>query len=374
MAIAEVSGNPAPGETVDIYAADKTTWLGRGAYSPASQIRARIWTFDKNENIDQAFFDKKIADALARRKDDIERGALTAYRLAAAEADGLPGCVIDVYADFAVFEILSAGAEYCKEMIFEAVKRNMPGISLYERSDSDVRKKEGLELRCGVISGKEPEEYTEISENCGMKFLVDIKGGHKTGHYLDQRMNRLALMKHCKDKNVLNCFSYTGGFSLYALKGGCKSVKNVDVSAKALETAKKNVANNHLDPGRAKFIKADVFDYLRKAAEAGEKFDVIVLDPPKFVDNKRKLVSGCRGYKDIAMLAFKLLSKGGILQSYSCSGLVDPALFQKITADAALDAGRDARIIERLEQAPDHPVPLPFPEALYLKGLTVMAD
>jgi 23S rRNA (cytosine1962-C5)-methyltransferase len=372
-AIAKIEGNPQSGETVEIYSSIGS-WLARGSYSPESQIRVRIWTFDQDQKINEKFFEDRIRNALDKRQQLIKTKELSAYRLIAAESDGLPGTIIDIYNNYIVCELLSAGIEFQRKNLFSALKKIFPDFNIYERSDVAVRKKEGLQERKGVISGEEPPEMVEISENNGMKIFVDLKNGHKTGYYLDQRDNRASLQKYCDGAKVLNCFCYTGGFSLYALKGHAKQVYNVDVSRPALEIAKKNIMNNHLDIGRVKFLEEDVFKYLRRLVEQKEKFDVIVLDPPKFIENKNQLVRGSRGYKDINMLAFKLLNHGGVLQTYSCSGLMTPELFQKIVADAALDAGVNGQIIEKLSQASDHPVALPYPEGLYLKGLTVKVD
>lgn len=372
-AIAKIEGNPQSGETVEIYSSIGS-WLARGSYSPESQIRVRIWTFDQDQKINEKFFEDRIRNALDKRQQLIKTKELSAYRLIAAESDGLPGTIIDIYNNYIVCELLSAGIEFQRKNLFSALKKIFPDFNIYERSDVAVRKKEGLQERKGVISGEEPPEMVEISENNGMKIFVDLKNGHKTGYYLDQRDNRASLQKYCDGAKVLNCFCYTGGFSLYALKGHAKQVYNVDVSRPALEIAKKNIMNNHLDIGRVKFLEEDVFKYLRRLVEQNEKFDVIVLDPPKFIENKNQLVRGSRGYKDINMLAFKLLNHGGVLQTYSCSGLMTPELFQKIVADAALDAGVNGQIIEKLSQASDHPVALPYPEGLYLKGLTVKVD
>lgn len=372
-AIESFDENIKPGETIDVYD-HNDTWLARAAYSPASQIRARVWTFNHEEKIDLSFFINRLKQALKRREDLIARKELSAYRLIDAESDGLPGVIADVYNNYIVLELLSCGIEYHRKTFIQALREVFPDHNIYERSDVAVRKKEGLAERKGLIFGTEPPEQIEITENNGIKIFVDIKNGHKTGYYLDQRDNRQSLEKYCNGKKVLNCFCYTGGFALYALKGKAKQVWNVDVSEPALNIAKQNVMNNHLDIGRVKTVKEDVFKFLRKMVEKKETFDVIVLDPPKFIENKNQVVSGARGYKDINMLAFQLLSSGGILQTYSCSGLMTSELFQKVIADAALDAGRHGQIIERLSQASDHPVSLPYPEAFYLKGLTIKVD
>lgn len=369
-AVREVVNPPENGADIDIYAADGS-FLARASYSPNSQIRARVWSFNAEEKIDQQFFERKIREAAEARTLMLEETGMSACRLVDAESDGLPGLIIDRYNNFLVLEVLSAGAEYHLKDITSALRNINPDDNIYERSDVEVRTKEGLESRKGVIYGEEPPEELAIKENGGMQILVNIKEGHKTGYYLDQRDNRAALSKYCKGKSVLNCFSYTGGFSLYALRGRAKSVANVDVSQKALDIAKKNIVLNHLDPGRVKFIREDVFAFLRKEKKAGHTYDVIVLDPPKFAESKSQLDKACRGYKDINMIAASIINPGGYLMTYSCSGHMTPDLFQKVVADALLDAGRDGQIVEFLTQASDHPVALPYPEALYLKGLVV---
>ena len=369
-AVREVVNPPENGADIDIYAADGS-FLARASYSPNSQIRARVWSFNAEEKIDQQFFERKIREAAEAITLMLEETGMSACRLVDAESDGLPGLIIDRYNNFLVLEVLSAGAEYHLKDITSALRNIYPDDNIYERSDVEVRTKEGLESRKGVIYGEEPPEELAIKENGGMQILVNIKEGHKTGYYLDQRDNRAALSKYCKGKSVLNCFSYTGGFSLYALRGRAKSVANVDVSQKALDIAKKNIVLNHLDPGRVKFIREDVFAFLRKEKKAGHTYDVIVLDPPKFAESKSQLDKACRGYKDINMIAASIINPGGYLMTYSCSGHMTPDLFQKVVADALLDAGRDGQIVEFLTQASDHPVALPYPEALYLKGLVV---
>ncbi|AMF94573.1 methyltransferase domain-containing protein [Vibrio fluvialis] len=365
--ISKIEGEPGLGDTVDVYT-HEGQWLAKAAYSPHSQIRARVWSFEK-EAIDTAFFVKRIQQAQLLRDDLIERDGLTGYRLIAAESDGLPGITIDKYQDFLVCQLLSAGAESQKDALVEALKQCFPTCSIYERSDVAVRKKEGLEERVGVLHGELPPKSVVIEEN-GVKISVDIVGGHKTGFYLDQRDSRFQSMKYVKNKDVLNCFSYTGGFGLYALKGGAKRVINADVSQPALDTAKFNAELNEFDISkkRAVFLNADVFKLLREYRDQGTKFDVVIMDPPKFAESKAQLNGACRGYKDINMLAMQILNPGGTLLTYSCSGLMDQVLFQKIIADAALDAGRNVKFIERFEQAADHPTDTAYPEGFYLKG------
>ncbi|MGL0947869.1 class I SAM-dependent methyltransferase [Vibrio vulnificus] len=365
--IDRVEGNPQLGETVDVYGHDGK-WLAKAAYSPESQIRARVWSFEKQE-INKAFFVKRIQDAQLLREDVIERDGLTGYRLIAAESDGMPGVTIDRYQNFFVCQLLSAGAEYQKQNIVDALVEVFPDCNVYERSDVSVRKKEGLKETTGVLHGEIPPKSVVIEEN-GVKISVDIVGGHKTGFYLDQRDSRQQAMKYVKDKEVLNCFSYTGGFGLYALKGGAKRVINADVSQPALDTAKFNAELNEFDISkkRAVFLNADVFKLLREYRDQGTKFDVVIMDPPKFAESKAQLNGACRGYKDINMLAMQILNPGGTLLTYSCSGLMDQVLFQKIIADAAVDAGRSVKFVERFEQAADHPTDTAYPEGFYLKG------
>ncbi|EGQ8174196.1 23S rRNA methyltransferase [Vibrio vulnificus CladeA-yb158] len=365
--IDRVEGNPQLGETVDVYGHDGK-WLAKAAYSPESQIRARVWSFDKQE-INKAFFVKRIQEAQLLREDVIVRDGLTGYRLIAAESDGMPGVTIDRYQNFFVCQLLSAGAEHQKQNIVDALIEVFPDCNVYERSDVSVRKKEGLQETTGVLHGEMPPKSVVIEEN-GVKISVDIVGGHKTGFYLDQRDSRQQAMKYVKDKEVLNCFSYTGGFGLYALKGGAKRVINADVSQPALDTAKFNAELNEFDISkkRAVFLNADVFKLLREYRDQGTKFDVVIMDPPKFAESKAQLNGACRGYKDINMLAMQILKPGGTLLTYSCSGLMDQVLFQKIIADAAVDAGRSVKFVERFEQAADHPTDTAYPEGFYLKG------
>ncbi|ARN65806.1 TPA: class I SAM-dependent methyltransferase [Vibrio vulnificus] len=365
--IDRVEGNPQLGETVDVYGHDGK-WLAKAAYSPESQIRARVWSFEK-QDVNRAFFVKRIQDAQLLREDVIERDGLTGYRLIAAESDGMPGVTIDRYQNFFVCQLLSAGAEHQKQNIVDALIEVFPDCNVYERSDVSVRKKEGLQETTGVLHGEMPPKSVVIEEN-GVKISVDIVGGHKTGFYLDQRDSRQQAMKYVKDKEVLNCFSYTGGFGLYALKGGAKRVINADVSQPALDTAKFNAELNEFDISkkRAVFLNADVFKLLREYRDQGTKFDVVIMDPPKFAESKAQLNGACRGYKDINMLAMQILNPGGTLLTYSCSGLMDQVLFQKIIADAAVDAGRSVKFVERFEQAADHPTDTAYPEGFYLKG------
>ena len=365
-AVAAVSGAPMPGDTVEVYSFEGN-WLARASYSPVSKIRARVWTFDQAEPIDQAFFDRRIDAATAYRKQLALQEKTDTWRLVHGEADGLPGCVIDRYGDFVVCQFLCAGSEAAREMILASLKRDSSIRGIYERSDTDARERDGLNSRCGLLWGEEPPELVTIHEN-GVQFLADLRNGHKTGFYLDQRENRAAL-PCCCGADVLNCFCYTGGFGLRAAKEGAKSVTQVDLSAPALELARRNAALNGFDEAVFTYTKADVFEQLRKFRDMGRQFDVVILDPPKFAETPKQLEKAARGYKDINLLGAKLTRSGGFLVTFSCSGAMMPELFAKIVGDAARDAGRTARIVKVMGQAPDHPVTLDFPEGRYLTGL-----
>lgn len=364
-AIKEVIGDPQLGETVDLLD-ENNKWLAKAAYSPHSQIRARIWSFDQNQEINFDFFKAKIERALFIRQPMIKQAQTTGYRLLCAESDGIPGLTVDVYNTTLVCQILSAGVEANKDIIVEALKAVFPDHVIYERSDVDVRQKEGLKNRRGEIYGT--LQSPQIIEENGIKAYVDIENGHKTGFYLDQRDNRKTLEKYVDDKTVLNCFSYTGTFGLTALKGGAKHVTQVDMSQSALDIAAKNIDLNGFDQSKVSLVKHDVFKLIRKYREEGKTFDVIIMDPPKFAESKAQLRGACRGYKDINMIAMQLLNPGGLLLSFSCSGLMEPTLFQKILADAALDANREMVFIEKLSQAQDHIISSVYPEGYYLKG------
>jgi len=365
-AVTRVEGKANSGDTIDIVDSHGK-WLARGAYSPSSQIRARVWTFRQDEDIDIEFFVRRLQQAQSWRNWIAKRDGLDGYRLIAGESDGMPGITIDRFQNFLVLQLLSAGAEYQRAPLLAALQKCYPECAIWDRSDVAVRKKEGLELTQGHVIGAEPPALLPIQEH-GMSLLVDIKQGHKTGFYLDQRDSRLAARKYAEGRKVLNCFSYTGAFAVSALMGGCEKVTNVDTSQDALDIARQNVELNNLDLSKAEFVREDVFQLLRKYRAEGVQFDMIVMDPPKFVENKSQLASACRGYKDINMLALQLLRPGGILLSFSCSGLLPTDLFQKILADAALDANREIQFVEQFRQAADHPVIGSYPEGLYLKG------
>jgi 23S rRNA (cytosine1962-C5)-methyltransferase len=290
------------------------------------------------------------------------------YRLIHGESDGIAGLIVDRYNDVLVLQSLTAGSEFWKETIADLLVEETGAQNIYERSDADVRELEGLKPISGVLRGTIPDSRITILEH-NLKFKVDVQHGHKTGFYLDQRANRQRVSELSKDRDVLNCFCYTGGFSLNALANGAKSVLSVDSSADALSLLEENIALNNLPAERHTSLEGDVFQLLRKFRDENRSFDMIILDPPRFAPTAAHAEKAARAYKDINLLAFKLLRSAGILVTFSCSGGVDAALFQKIVASAALDAGVDASIIEHLSQGNDHPVSLHFPEGTYLKGL-----
>ena len=363
-------GKADPGETVRVEASDGR-FLGWGAYSPSSSIRVRVWSFDENERIDAAFFARRIAAAIAvRARLPI---ASDGVRLVHGEADGLPGLIVDRYADTLVAQFLFAGSERWKVTLADALLRATGLARLYERSDSGVRGLEGLAAASGWLRGDGPTALT-IREH-DWRLSLDIADGHKTGFYLDQRDNRRAFadaVRHYGCRRVLNCYSYSGGFTVAALVAGAQSVLSVDSSAPALERARANVALNGFEPSRAEFAEADVNTLLREQLEAGQRYGAIVLDPPKFAPTAAHAERAARAYKDINRLALKLLAPGGLLFTFSCSGGIDPQLFHKIVAGAGLDAGVDGLIVQRLSAAPDHPMTITFPEGQYLKGLVVV--
>ncbi len=371
--VGRLEGRARPGDTVEVLA-DNLRPLGRAAYSPHSQIRARFWTFDAEESVDDVFFKRRIAAAVARRQAMPELRGQAGLRLIHAESDGLPGVIADQYDDTVVIQLTSAGADKWRKAIVNALVQATGCKRIYERSDSDVRALEGLGSATGWVYGEPGDAPLSIMEN-GVRLAVDVVGGHKTGFYLDQRENRALLGALSADKEVLNCFCYTGGFSLQALAGGAKHVLSIDSSGPALAQAQANLAlNPQLPVERAEWLEADVFNALREFRKAGRQFDVIVLDPPKFAPSAAHADRAARAYKDINILGCRLLRPGGMLMTYSCSGGIGLELFQKIVAGAALDAGREARIVRRLAGAADHPVALNFSEGEYLKGLLVQVD
>ena len=366
--VERLEGRARPGDTV-LVMDSRGKPLARAAWSPESQIRARVWSFDPEQSIDHAFIKRTVAASVARRAVHPWLAGQDGVRLIHGESDGLPGVIADRYGPVVVVQLTSAGADKWRDAIVAGLVQATGCSAVYERSDSDVRKLEGLGPVTGLVYGAMPEGALTIVEN-GVRMEVDVAGGHKTGFYLDQRENRLLTGRLAAGRDVLNCFCYTGGFSLQALAGGAKSVVSIDSSGPALATAARNLAlNPQLDASRAEWREDDVFQALRTLKTEGRKFDLIVLDPPKFAPSAAHAERAARAYKDINLLGFRLLNPGGILMTYSCSGGIGLEMFQKIVASAAADVGIEARILHRLSAAPDHPVGLAVPEGEYLKGL-----
>ena len=371
--IAQLDGRARPGDTVEVVSHEGRP-LARAAWSPDSQIRARVWSFDPDESIDHAFFKRRVAAAVARRAVLPELAGQQGLRLIHAESDGLPGVIADRYGDTVVVQLTTVGADKWRAAIADSLHKATGCARIYERSDVEVRGLEGLKPVTGWLLGSASGEELVIEEN-GVKMAVDILAGHKTGFYLDQRDNRRRVAELARDRRVLNCFCYTAGFSLQALAGGAREVVSMDSSGPALATAQRNLAlNTQIDPSRARWHEADVFNELRTLRASGELYDLIILDPPKLAHTAAHAERASRAYKDVNLSAMRLLAPGGLLMSYSCSGGISAELFQKIVAGAALDAGRTARIVQRLQGAADHPVDLAFPEGEYLKGLLLQVD
>ena len=367
-AVEKASGKP--GDTVEVRDSGGRV-LAIAAYSPKSQIRARVWSFDANESVGVDFLRHKIQKALALRESLPAAKHSNALRLVNAESDALPGLVVDRYADVLVVQFLAAGVERWRDAILDLLVELSGCAAIYERSDAEVRKLEGLEPKVGFARGDRNASRCPIIEH-GLNFRVDVEQGQKTGFFLDQRENRQRVRALAAGREVLDGFSYTGGFAIAALAGGARRVCAIESSKDAIQVAKENLAANPLDAAKLEFVQGDVFSHLRTLRDRNEKFGLIVLDPPKFAPSAAQVKNAARAYKDINLWALKLLSPGGLLATFSCSGGVSAELFQSIVAGAAVDAGADAKIIERFGAAADHPVATEFPEGEYLKGLLLL--
>lgn len=368
--VKDVIGEPASGETVRVLDTDGG-FLAWGSFSPHSQIRTRILSWTESDTIGPSLFKNKLEGSLGdRRRVGIDSDAL---RLVHAESDGLPGLIVDQYRDILVVQILSAGIERWREEIVGLLVELTGARTVYERSDVEVRALEGLEKRTGLLYGEEPPGYVEIHEQ-DLTFQVDVRSGHKTGFYLDQRANRALVSSLAEGKEILDCFSYTGGFALHALRGKASAVSLIESSPEMMAMAQTHFQLNGFPLDESEFILGDVFEELRTYRDKARSFDGIILDPPKFAPTASHAAQAARGYKDINLWAFKLVRSGGFLCTFSCSGGVDRDFFQKIVADAALDAGVHAKIITQLWQDADHPVGLNFPEGSYLKGFIIRVE
>lgn len=375
-AVARLSARANSGDTVRIVSAEGKP-LALAAYSPESTLRARCWTFDTDEQIDAAWFETRLRNAIDARAALHSR--TSAIRLVFGEADGLPGLIVDQYGEYLVTQFMAAGVDRYRELIADLLMKITGARGLYDRSDAQLRQREGLELMSGLMRGEEPPEAIEVVED-GVRYGIDVRNGHKTGFYIDQRESRLTAQKvaeefrrqHGRGMRALNCFCYTGGFSLALLKGGAEEVVSVDSSAEALEMARANAARNGFSENAHKTVCEDVFAYLRTAIERGEQFDLVILDPPKFASNHRHVERAARAYKDINLKGLKLLTPGGQLFTFSCSGAIDPDLFQKIIAGAVFDAHVNAWAVGRFGGGADHPLLMTYPEGEYLKGLHLL--
>ena len=362
------------GAIVDVRAHDGQ-WLAAGYLNRASQIQVRLLSWQLNETIDDAFWRRKLSASIARRAGLVGDPSTTAYRLVNGENDYLPGLLVDRYDRWLVLQAGTLGIDQRKQQIAEMLLELTGCVGVVERSDHSQRQEEGLGSVSGHLLGEPPPDRITIREN-GHSFLVDLAGGQKTGYYTDQRANRQRVAAYCADRQVLNGFAYTDSFAVYALAAGAKTVTNLDASVDALELGEENLQLNGYDPERqAESIAGDVFQILRDwQREPERRFDLVILDPPKFAQSKRTVDGALRGYKEINLQALRLLRPGGILATFSCSGLVSAELFQKVIFGAAIDAGRPVQILEWLQQGADHPVALTFPEGAYLKGLICRVD
>ncbi len=374
-AIQNIPADIEDGAIVDIADAQGRR-MARGYLNRASQIQVRILTWEKDEEVDRAFWRKRLHAAGELRERWKLAGDSNAYRLVNGESDYLPGLVVDRYADYLVMQVGTLGIDRRKQELAELLLELTGCRGVIERSELAARRQEGLEDAGGLLAGEAPTEHVEVHES-GLRFNVDLLHGQKTGFYTDQRENRARVAAYCAGANVLNAFSYTGAFAVHALAAGARQVANVEASYEALALAEANLRLNDFDPDtQTQNVAGDVFAVLRNWRDidaSGELFDIVILDPPKFVQAREHMDRGLRGYKEINMLALRLLKPGGILVTFSCSGLVSADLFQKVIFGAAVDAGRDLQILERLQHARDHTVAITFPQGDYLKGLICYA-
>ena len=357
------------GETVRVVD-NSGSFLGWGAFSPASKIRIRIWSRDPDEIIDADFFRSRLERAIHRRERIADRNITNAFRLVHAESDGIPGLIVDQYADTLVVQFLASGAELWRDTLINLLGEMTDCEQIYERSDAKVRGLEGLPVRNGLLKGNDDFSEIQIKEN-GLAYWVDIRHGQKTGFFLDQRNNRAKVRTLAANRTVLDCFAFSGGFSISALAGDAKRVVAVESSKDALELGRKNAELNSLPKDMIEWVEGDVFQELRSFRDKGEGFDMVILDPPKFAPTVAHAQRAAKGYKDINLLGLKLLNPEGLLVTFSCSGGVSEEFFQKVLAGAAVDAGVEANILARLGPGPDHPVALNFPEGAYLKGFVI---
>jgi 23S rRNA (cytosine1962-C5)-methyltransferase len=366
-AIDRIEGDPEDGDLVDVWDR-RARFIARGIINQRSQIVVRILTWDQDEHVGEGFWRARLERAIGARQSLAADPLTDAYRLVHSEADGLPGLIVDRYGPWLVTQFLSLAVERHRVAIIDHLADLAAPQGILNRSDDDVREKEGLVPVAGPIWGEVPPDLVEMTEN-GFRFLVDINLGHKTGFYLDQRENRKTASAYFRGAELLNAFSYTGAFAVYAAAEGAGRIVNVDTSEEALQLAERNMRRNGFGGREDVYAAADVFELLRTYRDYGWHFDVVILDPPKFAHSKSQIKAALRGYKDINLLGMKLLRPGGYLVTFSCSGAVSYDQFQRVLYQAAVDAGRDVLIVRQLGQPMDHPVLLTFPESQYLKGL-----
>ncbi|RZJ75764.1 MAG: class I SAM-dependent rRNA methyltransferase [Flavobacterium sp.] len=368
-ALEKIKGSPENGEVVKVYSSNND-FLAYGYYNDQSRVAVRLLSWDENQTINETWYEEKITQAISSRAHLAKSKDTNTYRLIFSEADFLPGLIVDKYDDFLSLQILSSGIEKARDIIISLLVKALNPKGIFDRSDATARTHEGITAENGLLWGENPPAFIAVKEN-GITYNINIAEGQKSGFYCDQRDNRKFLAEYTEGKNVLDCFSYSGGFSLNAFKNGASSVTSVDSSALAIETLKQNINLNNFDESKHIAIQSDVNKQLRQFSEEDKKFDVIVLDPPKYAPSRSALDRAARAYKDLNRRGLMLLEKGGLLATFSCSGAVDIDTFKQIIAWAAVDAGKEVQIIKQFSQPEDHPVRISFPEGEYLKGLLV---
>lgn len=366
-AIAHVKGKPANGDIVRLVNA-KGDFMAYGFYNDQSRVAIRLLEWNEDVQVDDSWFRRKVAEAVDGRAELLSAGNTNTCRLIFSEADYLPGLIVDKYGDHLAVQVLTSGIESMMPVIIDELRKLLNPKSIFDKSDASSRQHEGMATDNVVLFGDAPPDFVEVKEN-NILYNINIAEGQKSGFYCDQRDNRLLVANHAKGKKVLDCFSYTGGFTLNALQNGAASVTSVDSSALAIETLKENIKLNKLDAGKHSTIQSDVNKQLRAFKDAGDTFDIIVLDPPKYAPSRSALDRASRAYKDLNRIGMLLLNKGGLLATFSCSGAMDLETFKQVLAWAALDAGKQVQFIGQFCQPEDHPVRSSFPEGEYLKGL-----
>jgi len=366
-----VEGDASPGDVLRVLS-DSGDWLAQAAYNPNSDLVGRVVSWNPDERVDSTWVVKRVREAIARRERWGYIAPESACRLVFGESDSLPGVIVDRYAEVLVCSLSTPFAEKHRETLLDALVGRFPGATILEQSEDDTREREGMTPRRAVLVGAEPTEPVLFREGSAL-YLADIRKGQKTGFYLDQRENRSRVARYASGREVLNVFSYSGSFGVAALLGGAKSALNLDTSREALALGERIAALNGVD-SRWESLEGNAFKALRDFRDAERTFDLIVLDPPKFASAKAHIEGACRGYKDLNLLALKLLRPGGILATFSCSGIVTPHLFRQVVAAAVMDSRREVRLLEKLSQPPDHPILMTFPESEYLKGFVLQVE